>query len=39
MAVVSSMVFKIRFHGVSGPKFLIDIEVCSGVTSSLIMVV
>ena len=39
MAVVSSMVFKIRFHGVFGPQFMIDIEVGSSVTSSLIMTV
>jgi len=39
MAVVSSMVLEIRFHGVFGPQFMIDFEAGSGVTSSRIMAV
>ena len=39
MAVVSSMVLEIRFHGVFGPQFMIDFEAGSGVTCSIIMAV
>jgi len=38
MAVVSSMVLEIRFHGVFGPQFMTDLEVGSSVTSSILAV-
>jgi len=39
MAVVSSMVLEMGFHGVFGPQFMIDFETGFGVISSLILAV